>query len=96
MRELETAVRNLAVALSEFQRALNEEYRLITKSLDANGDLFPKRSGKIELQKGLEKITSSGKFTSIQAGGINGAWRAWAPPVSPKVPYQKMGVKRRA
>jgi hypothetical protein len=96
MRELETAVRNLAGALTEFQRALNEEYRIVSKTLDANGDLFPKRSGKIELQKSLEKITSSGKFTSIQAGRINGAWRAWAPPVASKTPYQRMGVKRRA
>lgn len=97
MRDLETAARNLAVALSEFQRAVNEEYRLVSKTLTANGDLFPARNAQIAVQDSLKRITSSGTFSSMQAAGINAAWRAWQPlQKARKLTYTKMGVGRNA
>jgi hypothetical protein len=89
MRKLETAAHNLAIALSEFSRALDSEYRSISRNLSQQGDLFPRRNAQVILQNKLKKLTAHSQFAPVQAGGINGAWQSWGPKNRPVVNTQK-------
>jgi len=92
VRDLETATRKLAIALSEWERAVNEEYRLAKKSLELAGNYFPQRNAQIAIQEELKQIVVAGSFSNVQCGGINAAWSAWRPPQNSRsLTYRPMG-----
>ena len=96
MRDLESATKRLAIALSEWERAVNEEYRLAKKSLDLAGNYFPQRNAQVAVQEELKAIIVAGSFSSVQCAGVNAAWSAWRPPQSRPMTYKPMGGGRRA
>lgn len=80
MRELESAVKTLAVALSEFRRAVNEEYRLHELTLRSDGKYFPGRIAENRVRYDVNQILAAGGFSAIQEAAILGAIGAWQPP----------------
>jgi hypothetical protein len=74
MRELESAALNLAIALSEFGKALDTAYRL----RQVEQAQFPNRQAQILLQQEVKAIANRG-LSPIQSAGLLGAWAAWRP-----------------
>ena len=93
MRDLESAALTLAIALSEFGRALDTAYRL----RQVEQAQFPNRQAQILLQQEVKAIANRG-LSPIQSAGILGAWAAWRPQTkpqrfdSPSLPQDRQGT----
>jgi len=79
MREIREATEKLAIAISEWEAALNLEYIRRKQSMHRAGNLFPAHHALIGMQEDLKQLMGTGFFPKIHAITINSAWGAWRP-----------------
>lgn len=77
---LQESTEQLAIALKNWERAVNEAYKKELEEQKKGIFPFPHRQAQITLQERLKKLCKNSTFTSVQATAIQSAWQAWRPP----------------
>ena len=80
MRELETASRLFCISIADFQRALNEEFRLRELTARSEGAYFPERQAEAQVRVEFTRLLGAGSFSPTQETALLAVLGAWQPP----------------
>jgi len=87
---LRESTEQLAIALKNWERAVNEAYKKELEEQKKGIFPFPHRQAQITLQERIKKLCKSSTFTTVQAAAIQSAWQAWKPPQKKLVRPQRI------